>query len=48
MKESSCRYAKRAAKCQEVCLLEDRFDGLNHISRWLNEAADTLAKMVSG
>ena len=29
--------------CQEVCQLEDKFDGLE-----LNEAADTLAKMVSG
>jgi hypothetical protein len=38
------------AYCQEVCQLEDKFDGLelNHIPRWLNEVADTLAKMTSG
>ena len=38
-----------AAYCQEVLQLEDKFDGLelNHIPRCLNEAADTLAKMVS-
>ena len=36
--------------CQEVRLLEDKFDGLelNHIPRRLNEAADTLAKMAFG
>ena len=30
--------------------MEDKFDGLelNHIPRHLNEAADTLAKAVSG
>jgi hypothetical protein len=30
--------------------LEDKFDGpeLNHVPRWLNEAADKLAKMASG
>ena len=29
--------------------MEDKFDGLelNHILRWLNEVADTLAKMAS-
>ena len=39
-----------AAYCQEVRQLEDKFDGLelNHISRQLNEADDTLAKMASG
>jgi hypothetical protein len=39
-----------AAYCQEVRKLEDNFDGLklNHIPWWLNEAADELAKMVSG
>ena len=38
------------AYCQEVCQLEDKFDGLelNHILRRLNEAADTLAKMAFG
>ena len=42
MKESSCHNAKMAAYCQEVCQLEDKFDGLelNHILRRL--------KMVSG
>jgi hypothetical protein len=46
MKESSSRNAKMAAYCQEVHELEDKFDGLelNHILRWLNEAANTLAK----
>ena len=39
-----------AAYCQEVRQLEDKFNDLelNHISRRLNEAADTLAKMASG
>ena len=29
--------------------MEDKFDGLelNHIPRWLNEVADTLAKIAS-
>jgi len=50
MKESSYHNAKMAAYCQEVCQLEDKFDGLelNHIPRCLNEAANALAKMVSG
>ena len=50
MKESSCHDAKMAAYCQEVRWLEDKFDGLelNHISRCLNEASDTLAKAASG
>ena len=49
MKESSYHNAKMAAYCQEVRQLEDKFDGLelNYISRWLNEVADTLAKMAS-
>ena len=49
MKESSCHNAKMAAYCHEVRQLEDKFDGLelNHIPRWLNEAANTLAKMAS-
>ena len=35
---------------REVYQLEDKFDGLelNHILRRLNEAADALAKAVSG
>ena len=50
MKESSCHDAKMATYYQEVHRLEDKFDGLelNHIPRWLNEAADALAKMASG
>ena len=50
MKESSCHNAKMAMYFQEVCQLEDKFDGLelNHIPRRLNEAADTLAKMAFG
>ena len=49
MKESSCHSTNMAAYCQEVCQLEDKFDGLklNHILRWLNEAANTLVKMAS-
>ena len=49
MKESSCHNAKMAACCHEVRRLEDKFDilELNHTSRRLNEAADTLAKMAS-
>ena len=49
MKESSCHDAKMAMYYQEVCRLEDKFDGLelNHIPRRLNEAADALAKAAS-
>jgi ribonuclease HI len=49
MKESSYHNAKMIVYCQEVCQLEDKFDGLelNHILRHLNEAADALAKMAS-
>ena len=49
MKESSCHNPKMAVYCQEVRQLEDKFDGLelNHIPRRLNEAVDTLAKIVS-
>ena len=50
MKESSCHDTKMAAYYREVRRLEDKFDGLelNHISRRLNEAADTLAKAAFG
>ena len=50
MKESSYHDARMAVYCQEVRQLEDKFDGLelNHIPRRLNEAADALAKAVSG
>ena len=49
MKESSCHNAKMAAYCQEVCQLEDKFDGLelNHTYRRLNKAADALVKTAS-
>jgi hypothetical protein len=49
MKELSCHNPKMVVYCQEVCKLEDKFDGLelNHIPRWLNEAANELAKMAS-
>ena len=50
MKESSCHNAKIVAYCREVRQLEDKFNGLefNHIPRRLNEAADELAKTMSG
>jgi len=50
MKESSCHNTKMATYCQEVHQLEDKFGGLelNHILRRLNEAANALAKAVSG
>ncbi|XP_004954864.1 uncharacterized protein LOC101767372 [Setaria italica] len=39
-----------AAYCNEVRKLKDKFDGLevNHVVRHFNEAADELAKAVSG
>ena len=50
MKESSYHDTKMAAYYREVCLFEDKFDGLelNHILRRLNEVADALAKAASG
>ncbi|XP_072147932.1 uncharacterized protein [Setaria viridis] len=38
-----------ATYCNEVCKLEDKFDGLelNHVARRFNEAADELAKAAS-
>jgi hypothetical protein len=50
MKESSCHDPKMEAYCKAVRRLEDRFNGLklNHIARKYNEAADELAKIVSG
>jgi hypothetical protein len=50
MKELSCHDPKMAAYCQVVCLLEDKFEGLelNHITRRFNEAADELMKLASG
>ncbi|XP_034601246.1 uncharacterized protein [Setaria viridis] len=39
-----------AVYCNEVCKLEDKFDGLelNHVARRFNKAADKLAKAASG
>jgi len=50
MKKSSYHDAKMATYCQEIRWLEDEFDGLelNLVPRRLNEAADALAKAVSG
>ena len=50
MKESSCHDPKMTAYCQAVCLLEDKFDGLelSHVARRFNEAADELTKLASG
>ena len=49
MMESSYHNTKMVVFCHEVQQLEDKFDGLelNHILRWLNKAANTLAKMAS-
>jgi hypothetical protein len=49
MKESSCHNPKMAAYYQEVCRLEEKFNGLklNHVPQRLNEAVDELTKMVS-
>ena len=49
MKESSCHNLKMVVYCQEVHKLEDKFNGLelNHIPRWLNEAANELGEMAS-
>ena len=50
MKESSYHNAKMVAYYREVRQLEDKYDGLdpNHILMCLNEAANVLAKMMSG
>jgi hypothetical protein len=50
MKESSYHDPKMVAYCQMVCLLKDKFNGLelNHIARQSNEAADELVKLASG
>ncbi|XP_066365101.1 uncharacterized protein [Miscanthus floridulus] len=50
MKESSYHNTKMVVYYQELCQLEDKFDGpeLNHIPRRLNEVADALAKTASG
>jgi hypothetical protein len=50
MKDSSYHDPKMVAYCKMVRLLEDKFDGLklNHVTRQSNEAADEIAKLVSG
>jgi hypothetical protein len=50
MKESSYHDPKMVAYYQAVCLLEDKFNGLelNHVTRRFNEVADVLAKLASG
>ena len=47
MKESSCKSPLMAAYCQEVCKLEDKFQGieLHHVPRKDNDAANFLAKL---
>ena len=49
MKESSCKSPLMAAYCQEVCKLEDKFQGieLHHIPRKDNDAANFLAKLAA-
>jgi hypothetical protein len=49
MKESRCHDPKIVAYCRAVCLLEDKFDGLelNHVTRWFNDATNELMKMAS-
>ena len=49
MKESSCKSPLMTAYCQEVCKLEDKFQGikLHHIPQRDNDAADFLAKLAT-
>ena len=49
MKESSCKSPFMAAYYQEVCKLEDKFQGikLHHVSRKDNDAVDFLAKLAA-
>ena len=49
MKESSYKRPLMAAYCQEVCKLEDKFQGieLHHVPRKDNDAADFLAKLAA-
>jgi ribonuclease HI len=50
MKELGCHKPKMEAYCKAVRHLEEKFDGLelNHIARKYSEAADELAKIMSG
>ena len=49
MKESTYKSPIMAAYCQEVCKLEDKFQGieLHHIPRKDNDAADFLVKLAA-
>ena len=49
MKESSYKSPLMTAYCQEVCKLEDKFQGikLQHVPRRDNEATDFLAKLAT-
>ena len=49
MKESSCKSPLKAAYCQEVCKLEDRFQGieLHHVPQKDNDAIDFLVKLAA-
>jgi ribonuclease HI len=49
MKESNCESSLMNTYCQEVCKLEDKFQGieLHHVPRRDNKDADALAKIVA-
>ena len=49
MKESSCKSPLMTAYYQEVCKLEDKFQGieLHHVPRRDNDAADFLTKLAA-
>ena len=49
MKEFSCKSPLMAAYCQEVCKLEDKFQGieLHHVPRKDNDAVDFLTKLAT-
>ena len=49
MKESSYKNSLMAAYYQEVCKLEDKFQGmeLHHVPRKDNDAADFLTKLAA-
>jgi ribonuclease HI len=48
MKDASCRGNKMTTYCDEVCKLEERFNGIerHHILQHDNEVADFLAKLA--
>ena len=49
IKESSCKSPLMVAYCQEVCKLEDKFQGikLHHVPRKDNDVADFLTKLAA-